>query len=130
MRKNVIIDNVNYGPLVKAVIDGVAVVAEDWRFELPCFKGKEFTMESTETLYHPLRIELQVGNQPNFFAETQEEVVQVAKVLSQFHEVRVHAMARILATFKDGELLGEARPLESFYILTDEEIETHRLIGV
>jgi hypothetical protein len=130
MRKNVIIDHVNYGPLVKVDIDGVTVVGEDWRFGLPCFKGKELTLESTETLYHPLRIELQVGNQPTFFAETQEEVVQVAKVLSQFHEVWVHAMARILATFKDGELVGEAKPLEYFYVLTDEEIEMHRLIGV
>lgn len=130
MCKNIIIDHVNYGPLVKVDIDGVTVVGEDWRFGLPFFKGKELTLESTETLYHPLRIELQVGNQPTFFAETQEEVVQVAKVLSQFHEVRVHAMARILATFKDGELVGEVKPLEHFYVLTDEEIEMHRLIGI
>jgi len=127
---NAIIKNdINYGNLVQVTMDGVVIVGSHDYFRFYIFKNSDFVFEPYEDHYCELTIELETPMQPHFYARCHEDVVKVAKKLSKSHPARIQAMARILARYEKGELVGDVRSLEDFYTgLTPAEIASHRLI--
>lgn len=125
----VIKDGINYGRLVKVIIDDVAIVGEHGYFKYYLFNNKAFEYLPYENHYCQLTIELETHMQPYFYAERQEDVMKVAAKLSEGHAVRICGMSRILARFSEGKLIDGPYSVEEFYIdLKAEDIESHRLI--
>lgn len=125
----VIKNGINYGRLVKVVIDDVTIVGEYSYFKHYLFNNKAFEYLPYEDHYCQLTILLETHMQPYFYARRQEDVLKVAKKLSEGHSVQICAMSRILARFDKGEQIGPLRSVEDFYVeLSQEEIEAHRLI--
>lgn len=126
---SVIKNGINYGNLVQVTLDGVVIVGSHDYFRFYIFKNSDFVFEPYEDHYCELTIELETPMQPHFYARRHEDVVKVAKKLSESHPTRIQAMARILAFYEKGELKGDVRSLEDFYTgLTPEQIASHRLI--
>lgn len=125
----VIKNGINYGRLVKVVIDDVTIVGEYSYFKHYLFNNKAFEYLPYENHYCQLTIELETHMQPYFYAERQEDVMKVAAKLSEGHAVRICGMCRILARFSEGKLIDGPYSVEEFYIdLKAEDIESHRLI--
>jgi len=125
----IIKNGINYGNLVQVTLDDVTVVGEHDYFSFYLFNKQPFDHVPYEDHYCQLTIQLETHMQPYFYARRQEDVLNVAKKLSEGHPVRICAMSRILARFDEGEQIGPLGSVEDFYIeLSQEEIEAHRLI--
>ena len=125
----IIKDGINYGHLVQVNLDGVTIVGERDYFSFYLFNKQPFDHVPYEDHYCQLVIQLETHMQPYFYARRQEDVLKVAKKLSEGHSVQICAMSRILARFDEGEQIGPLRSVEDFYVeLSQEEIEAHRLI--
>lgn len=122
MRKgDVIIDDINYGHMQSSKLpSGVKFAGQDFRLEI--LKKVEVPIgEITELdeflFYRHLKIEFTKPgwNCPqDFWAIHQENVMEVAKELSKFGDVRVVAHSRILGFFENGELTRRFY-IDSFY---------------
>lgn len=72
-----------------------------------------------------------VPGEPSVFAKHKEDVLNIARDLSTLGgETAVIIHARIVARFKDGELVGEVRTLDEFYNnLSEDEVNATDLTG-
>ena len=125
---NVIRDGINYGQLVIIELDGV-------RFATDLFYSKRLGLQvvAVDGEIPQFNTELTVdvvfpnsGQKADHYVFDNADVRKVAIVLSLHtgNDVQVASSARILATYRGGQLVGEIRSLDSFYSgLTQAEID-------
>ena len=123
---NVIRNGINYGNLVINELDGI-------RFATDAFYAEMLDLLSYDADVIPeFNLQLHIcvilsssGRQSSHYVFNNTDVRKLAAALSRHSglTVRVESHARILAVYKNGELDGEIRSLDSFYSnLTQEQI--------
>ena len=118
--KEVIIDNVNYGDLVKV---GDAYVRHFYAEKLKL----EYTVpEDAHQIITDVHLDLDLGRyRVSVFFLKKEDFIDTAKAFSKLdgvERVAIQSHARNLAVFEDGIQIGDTRTLDEYYTDVSEEM--------
>lgn len=125
---------VNYGAMDWYLVDGRRCCTRDMsvvRKATAADIGDIGSMMIGDTFYGASIECKDYWSHPSFFAQKKSEVLDIARSLSKgglSTSVIIHA--RVVAWFKDGELIGEVKTLDEFYNnLSEDEINVTDLTG-
>ena len=124
--RNIIRGGINYGELVINELEGVKFATEAFYTAMLGLPVVEFVeIPEFNTHLHISTLSQPGHRETLHYVFDNADVRHICETLSKKTGllVRVYSHARILASYRDGELLGDIRTLDSFYSnLTPEEI--------